>query len=173
MRFLKQTKPVRSEIITPIRNATFNKQGTAKERRQGGNPRVLPNGAFVFDGSQDGNRQVDPQIAVGNGFVLHGTNSGIIIYDTSGKFIQGVSQKAFNDGIDPKMFFDVHNKIFVFDLWWYYDTPKIKPVNISVSETNNPTGAWNTYPIPATNGVDGSRWPRADVCAENERSKIR
>jgi hypothetical protein len=158
MRFLRQqpsNKPVRSEIITPIRNVTFNKQGTAKERKQGGNPRVLPNGAFVFDGSQDGNRQVDPQIAVGNGFVLHGTNSGIIIYDKSGKFIQGVSQKAFNDGIDPKMFFDVHNKIFVFDLWWYYDTPKVKPVNISVSETANPTGAWNTYPIPATNGVDG------------------
>ena len=86
---------------------------------------------------------------------MHGTNSGLIIYNKKGEFIQGVSQKCFNNGIDPKMFFDVHNNVFVFDLWWYYDKPKVKPVNISVSETNNPLGAWNTYPVPAQNGVDG------------------
>ena len=78
MPFLKQTKPARSEVITPLHNPTFNKGGTAKERKQGGNPRTV-NGVFVFDGSMDGNRQVDPQIAVGGGFVLHGTNSGLVI----------------------------------------------------------------------------------------------
>jgi len=86
---------------------------------------------------------------------LHGTNSGIIIYNKKGEFVQGVSQKCFNNGIDPKMFYDSHNRVFVFDLWWYYDKPKVKPVNISVSETSDPTGAWNTYPVPAQNGVDG------------------
>jgi hypothetical protein len=155
MRFLRQSHPNRTEVIAPIRNETFNKRGTVKERRQGGNPRQLNENILVFDGSMDGNRQVDPQIAVGNGFVLHGTNSGLIIYDTKGNFLQGVSQKAFNDGIDPKLFFDVHNRVFVFDLWWYYDAPKIKPVNISVSETADPTGAWNTYAVPASKGVDG------------------
>ena len=146
--------PVRSEVITPIRNASFNKGGTAKKRIQGGNPRML-NGNLVFDGSMDGNRQVDPQIAVGGGYVLHGTNSGLVIYDKKGNYVDGVPQSEFNKGIDPKLFFDVHNRVFGFDLWNYGDAEKKKPVNISISETANPTGAWNTYPVPAPNGVDG------------------
>ena len=115
----------------------------------------MVNGYLVFNGSMDGNRQVDPQIAVGGGYVLHGTNSGLVIYDKKGNYVEGVSQKCFNDGIDPKMFYDVHNKVFVFDLWWYYDKAKTKPVNISVSETSNPTGAWNTYAVSRTAEVDG------------------
>jgi hypothetical protein len=78
-----------------------------------------------------------------------------MIYNKKGQFVQGVSQKCFNNGIDPKMFFDIHNKVFVFDLWWYYDTAKTKPVNISVSETSNPTAAWNIYPVSRTEEVDG------------------
>jgi len=148
------TKPARSETITPLRNETFNKNGTARERKQGGNPRTI-NGIFVFDGSLDGNRQVDPQLAVGNGFVLHASNSGLIIYDQEGKFIQGVSQSAFNHGIDPKLFFDVNNRVFAFDLWNPWDKEKQKPVSVSVSETADPKGAWNTYPVPAPGGVDG------------------
>ena len=103
----------------------------------------------------DGNRQVDPQIAVGGGYVLHGTNSGLIIYSKQGQFVQGVHQNCFNGGIDPKLFFDPHNRVFGFDLWKYYDEAKLKPVNISVSETSDPTGAWNTYPVSAKNGRDG------------------
>jgi len=146
--------PTRLEVITPIRNATFNKNGKARQRKQGGNPRMQGD-LLIFDGSQDGDRQVDPQIAVGGGFVLHGTNSGIIIYDKQGKFVDGVPQSEFNDGIDPKLFFDVNNRVFGFDLWVYWDKEKVKPVNISVSETSDPRGAWNTYPVPAPNGVDG------------------
>lgn len=147
-------RPVRTEVIKPIRNESFNKNGNCRERRQGGNPRQV-SGYLVFDGSQDGNRQVDPQIAVGGGFVLHGTNSGLIIYNKQGEFVQGVSQRCFNGGIDPKMFFDSHNQVFGFDLWNPWDKEKQKPVNISVSESNDPTGAWNTYPIPAPGGRDG------------------
>lgn len=146
--------PSRTETIAPIRKASFNENNNCPERKQGGNPVIL-NGLLTFSGSMDGNRQVDPQIAVGGGYVMHGTNSGLIVYNKKGEYIQGVSQKCFNNGIDPKMFFDAHNNAFVFDLWWYYDQPKVKPVNISVSETNNPLGAWNTYPVPAQNGVDG------------------
>ena len=86
---------------------------------------------------------------------MEGSNSGLIIYDKKGQFVQGVSQKCFNNGIDPKLFFDIHNKLFVFDLWWYYDSLKTKPVNIAVSETNNPTGAWNIYPVSRKEEVDG------------------
>jgi hypothetical protein len=146
--------PSRTEIVTPLRKQAFNNSGQCAERKQGGSA-YLVNGCLAFNGAMDGNRQVDPQIAVGGGYVLHGTNSGLIIYDKKGNFVQGVSQKCFNDGIDPKMFFDIHNRVFVFDLWWYYDKPKVKPVNISVSETGNPTGAWNTYPVPAREGEDG------------------
>ena len=146
--------PSRTEVISPIRKASFNDSAACPERMQGGNPAIV-NGLLVFNGSMDGNRQVDPQIAVGGNYVLHGTNSGLIIYNKKGEFIQGVSQKCFNNGIDPKMFYDVHNNVFVFDLWWYYDKPKVKPVNISVSETSDPLSAWNTYPVPAQNGVDG------------------
>lgn len=146
--------PSNFEVVNPIRKKTFNNEGQCKERKQGGNPQII-NGYQVFNGAMDGNRQVDPQIAVGGGYVLHGTNSGLIIYDKKGNYIQGVSQKCFNDGIDPKMFYDIHNKVFVFDLWWYYDKEKNKPVNISVSETSDPTAAWNTYPVSRKDEVDG------------------
>lgn len=148
------TKPVRSELVVPIRNATFNKDGKCREKRQGGNPRQV-SGHLVFDGATDGNRQVDPQIAVGGGYVVHATNTGLTIYNKKGEFVQGVSQNCFNGGIDPKLFYDAHNEVFGFDLWNPWDKEMQKPVNISVSETNDPTGAWNTYPVPAPAGRDG------------------
>ena len=146
--------PSNTELVSPIHKVDFNNSGACPERKQGGNPQTI-NGYQVFNGSMDGNRQVDPQIAVGGGYVMEGSNSGLLIYDKKGNFVQGVSQKCFNNGIDPKLFFDVHNKVFVFDLWWYYDKPKTKPVNIAVSETSNPTGAWNIYPVSRTQEVDG------------------
>ncbi|MGB1928827.1 MAG: hypothetical protein ACPHO8_05940 [Mariniblastus sp.] len=146
--------PLRSEVIVPIRKSSFDQDGKCRTRRQGGNPRKV-GGYLVFDGSQDGNRQVDPQIAVGGGFILHGTNNGLIIYDKQGNFINGVSQNCFNQGIDPKLFFDAHNGVFGFDLWNPWDKEKKKPVNISVSETSDPRGAWSTYPVPAPEGRDG------------------
>lgn len=146
--------PSNTEVVTPMHKTSFNNGNECPERKQGGNPKMV-NGYLVFNGSMDGNRQVDPQIAVGGGYVMEGSNSGLIIYDKKGNYLQGVSQKCFNNGIDPKMFYDVHNKIFVFDMWWYYDKPKTKPVNISVSETSDPTGAWNIYPVSRTAEVDG------------------
>ncbi len=150
----QEIKPIKSEVISPLRKDSFNNGGKCRERRQGGNPQTV-NGLLVFDGSADGNRQVDPQIAVGGGYILHGTNNGLVIYSKKGEFVQGVSQRCFNNGIDPKLFFDAHNGVFGFDLWNPWDKEKLKPVNISVSETSDPTGAWNTYPVPAPEGRDG------------------
>lgn len=147
-------RPTRTEVVTPIHTDTFDKGGKAKVRKQGGNPRFV-DGVLVFDGSTDGNRQVDPQIAVGGGFVFHGTNSGLVIYDKKGNWQAGVPQSEFNDGIDPKLFFDPNNRVFGFDLWNPWDKAEKKPVNISISETSNPLKAWNTYPVPAPKGVDG------------------
>jgi len=142
-----------TNVVTPIKKSTFREEG-CKQRVQGGNAREV-NGYFVFDGAQDGNRQVDPQIAVGGGYVFHATNLGLVIYDKDGNYVDGASQRCFNKGIDPKLFFDVHNKMFAFDLWNPWDKEKIKPVNISVSATNNPRGAWNIYPVPSPKEVDG------------------
>ena len=54
---------------------------------------------------------------------------------------------------------DLYEKIYKAgkykDLWYYWDKAKIKPINISISETGDPRGAWNIYPVPAPQGVDG------------------
>jgi len=147
-------RPLSTEVVNPMHKTSFNNDGQCPERRQGGNLRTI-NGYQVFNGSMDGDRQVDPQIAVGGGYVMEGSNKGLIIYTRKGEFAQGVSQKCFNNGIDPKLAFDPHNKIFLFDMWWYYDKEKTKPVNVAVSETSNPTGAWNIYPVSRTKEVDG------------------
>ena len=146
--------PARTEVVTPIHHKTFNKHGKKRQRKQGGNPRIL-NHCLVFDGSMDGNRQVDPQIAVGGSYVFHGTNNGFILYDKSGKYIDGIGQYGFNGGIDPKLFFDPHNRVFGCDTWNPWDKEKKKPVNLTISETSDPRKAWNTYPIPAPDGRDG------------------
>lgn len=148
------SEPVRSEVIQPLRKETFNDGVAGHQRTQGGNPREV-NGLLVFDGSQDGYRQVDPQIVVGGGYLLHGTNDGLVIYDKTGKQVEGVNQAAFNGGIDPKLFFDPHNEVFGFDLWNPWDKEKLKPVNVSISASNDPRGVWHTYPVPAPQGVDG------------------
>ena len=75
----KVVKPSRTEVVVPIHKAVF-RDSLCKQRVQGGNPRIQ-NGYLQFDGSLDGNRQVDPQIGVGGGFVFLGTKYGLVIYD--------------------------------------------------------------------------------------------
>jgi hypothetical protein len=108
-----------------------------------------------FEGIPDTDGQVDVQVAVGGGYVVHATNSGVSIFDKDGKFLTATHQACFNEGIDPKLFFDIHNKVFAIDYWHYYDTPKKKPLNISVSGSADPTKSWSTYPISLTTAVDG------------------
>ncbi len=146
--------PARSETIVPERIETMDRNGEVPARKLGGRAREVE-GLLVFDGADDGNRQVDPQIAVGGDHVLTATNGGLIVYDKKGQYVLGVHQRAFKNGIDPKLFFDRHNGVFCFDLWVYWDDAKRKPVNISMSETDDPTGAWNTYSVDAPHGVDG------------------
>jgi len=149
-------KPSRTEVVEPLHKDSLRElEGKLHgQRKQGGNPRT-EKGILLFDGAMDGNRQVDPQIAVGGGYVFHGTNHGFIIYDKKGNFVDGAGNNAFNGGIDPKLFYCVNNQIFGFNIWNPWDKAKLKPVNISVSETRDPTGAWNVYPVPAPDGRDG------------------
>lgn len=149
-----KTRPSSTELVKPERIVTMDREGTVPARKLGGRPRQVE-GLLVFDGADDGNRQVDPQIAVGGDHVLTATNGGLIAYDKSGEYVLGVHQRAFKNGIDPKLFFNRHSGVFGFDLWVYWDDAKRKPVNISISETDDPTGAWNTYSVNAPGGVDG------------------
>ena len=151
----RPVEPSRTEVVEPIRKDSFREIGGTLhgQRKQGGNPRT-EKGILLFDGSMDGNRQVDPQIAVGGGYIFHGTNNGFIIYDKKGNFVDGVGNKAFNGGIDPKLFYCMNNQVFGLDIWHYWKKPS-KPVNISISESRDPTGAWNTYPVSAPDGRDG------------------
>lgn len=144
----------RSEMVESKRTPSFDLGGEARERRQGGNPRVV-DGVLIFGGATDGYRQVDPQVAVGANHVLTATNTGFILYDREGNYVRGVRQDVFRGGIDPKLFFDPVNRVFGFDLWVYWDDAKQKPVHITMSETEDPRGAWNTYAVPAPGGVDG------------------
>ncbi|MBK7467605.1 MAG: hypothetical protein IPJ43_12805 [Saprospiraceae bacterium] len=104
--------PSSTEIVQPIHKVSFDNLRQCPKRIQGGNPKEMQ-GILVFSGSTDGNRQVDPQIAIGGGNVVESSNKGILIFDKKGNYINGVSQKCFNDGIDPKLYFDLHNKNFV------------------------------------------------------------
>ena len=146
--------PTRVQLIQPIRKTSFNDDGDCGEKKMGGNPRKV-SGNLVFDAANDGRRQVDPQIAVGKDHVLTATNTGLIIYSKQGQYIKGVSQKCFNGGIDPKLMYDFNNQVYLFNLWNPWDSGKRKPVNISISETGDPMGAWNTYSIPLPHAVDG------------------
>ncbi len=148
--------PSRTEKVEPIHKDSLREIGGKLhgQRKQGGNPRT-EKGMLLFDGSMDGNLQVDPQIAVGGGYVFHGTNHGFIIYDKEGNFVDGVGTHGFNGGIDPKLFYCMNNQVFGFNIWNPWDKAKLKPVNVSISESNDPTGAWNTYPVPAPDGRDG------------------
>ncbi len=169
--------PVRTELVEPFRIVTMDREGTVPERKLGGNPREVES-LLVFDGATDGNRQVDPQVAVGGGHVLTATNAGLIVYNKSGEYVLGVHQRAFKNGIDPKVFFDRHNRVFGFDLWVYWDDAKKKPVQISMSETDDPTGAWNTYSVNAPKGVDGGaigssrRWTGYSFPGGEERTFV-
>lgn len=147
-------QPVRVEVIQPLHKSAFNDQQPAHQRREGGQT-MREGDVFVFSGASDGDRQVDPQIAVGGGYVLHGTNLGWVIYDKAGKFVEGVTPAAFQGGIDPKLFYSPHQGVFGFDLWNPWDADQQKPVNISISESSDPRAGWNTYPVPAPQGRDG------------------
>jgi hypothetical protein len=152
----RPVEPSRTEVVEPIHKDSFREiDGKLHgQRKQGGTPRI-EKGLLLFDGSMDGYRQVDPQIAVGGGYIFHGTNNGFIIYDKKGNFVDGVGNHGFNGGIDPKLFYCVNNQVFGFNIWNPWDKEELKPVNVSVSESRDPTGGWSVYPVPAPDGRDG------------------
>ncbi len=141
----------RVESVTPI---IINDWTNCEDFTFQSNKTSTPNYDY-FNGIPDTDGQVDVQVAVGGNHVFHATNSGLSVFDKNGTLLKAVKQSCLNEGIDPKLFFDLHNKVFAINFWHYYDDAKQKPLNLSVSATQNPLGKWHIYPISLKEAVDG------------------
>jgi hypothetical protein len=112
-----------------------------------------------FDGPSDAwSAQMDPQIAVGGNHVLQLNNGAAVVFNKQGELMQAVHLDCFTDskfGIDPKVFYDIHNKYFGFSVYDYESKKDKKPIRFLLSKTNNPLGDWYRYNVPALDAVDG------------------
>jgi hypothetical protein len=124
----------------------------------------------------------DQGLCVGNGYVVETINSVIRVWDTNGNALTGVGDlntffgypAAINratypapnsigpDVIDPQCYYDPDNKRFVVDITTLYVDPNgdfngKNSIDVAVSNTGDPTGAWTVYHVPAQNdGTDGT-----------------
>ena len=120
----------------------------------------------------------DQALCVGNGFVVEATNSVLRVFDTYGAPLTGVqdlntffqyppaiNRTTFEIGpqvIDPVCLYDPDYQRFIVvvtTLGSLYDgtfTGK-NTIDVAVTNTPDPTGAWTIYKIPAQNdGIDGT-----------------
>ena len=121
----------------------------------------------------------DQGLCVGNGYVVETVNSVLRVYDSStGAALTGVQDlntffgypAAFDRStgvvgpnvIDPQCYYDPDNNRFVVDITTLavdadgnYNGKNT--IDVAVSNTSDPTGAWTIYYIPAQNdGTDGT-----------------
>ncbi len=120
----------------------------------------------------------DQGLCVGNGYVVEVVNSVIRVWNTSGSALSGVQDlntffgypaaidRATGvvgpDVIDPQCYYDPDNNRFVVDITTLdvdadgnYNGKNT--IDVAVSNTGDPTGAWTIYNIPAQNdGTDGT-----------------
>lgn len=122
----------------------------------------------------------DQGLCVGNGFVVEATNSVLRVFDASGNPLTGV--QALNpffgyapaiirsnplqfgaDVIDPICYYDPDNNRFVVAITTLHhvgttsDFNGKNTIDVAVSNSGDPTGAWTVYSIPAQNdGTDGT-----------------
>src|SRR5579864_9614904 len=121
----------------------------------------------------------DQGLCVGNGFVVEATNSVLRVFDTNGNALTGVQDlntffgyaDAINrstgefgaDVIDPSCYYDPDNNRFVVLITTLHhvgttsDFNGKNTIDVAVSNSGDPTGAWTVYSIPAQNdGTDGT-----------------
>ena len=107
----------------------------------------------------------DTQIAVGNGYVVEEATAGISIYNTSnGVALSGYPEdlKAWwcaaghqpsscpistANVVDPRVIFDPKSGRFFTTTLFVDDTSHAYAVDLAVSNTSDPTGAWTTYAV--------------------------
>ena len=120
----------------------------------------------------------DQALCVGNGFVVESTNSVLRVYNTSGAALTGVQDlntffnypAAVNRTtgaigprvIDPICHYDPDNQRFVVVITTLHSLPDgtftgRNTIDLAVSNTGDPTGAWTVYSVPAQNdGTEGT-----------------
>ena len=120
----------------------------------------------------------DQALCAGNGYVVEAVNSVIRVWDTAGNPLTGVqdlntffgypaaiNRSTFDFGpqvIDPVCYFDPDNVRFIVvvttldsDTAGNYNGRNT--IDVAVSNTSDPTGAWTVYYIPAHNdGTEGT-----------------
>ncbi|MGB8635091.1 MAG: proprotein convertase P-domain-containing protein [Rhodanobacteraceae bacterium] len=163
LRAMAMEQPVQRARIQELRDVTVSqrKQGPASPSAGGDVLNVL-NG---FDGPDISQCCVtgasvppDPHLAVGQNHVIAAVNDAIGIYDKQGQLLNGpVTSDSFFGSIsaqcsgtfDPTVEYDEGADRFIIN----YDA---SPNNcIAVSQTGDPTGAWNLYSF-ATGAVDAN-----------------
>jgi hypothetical protein len=131
------------------------------------------------NGNSLGIEPPDQGLCAGNGFVLESVNNAIQVYDTNGNASSGVTSHntfygypvAFNRTTgaagpfitDPVCYFDPDTQrwfhvVITFDrVGTSFDFAGPNRLDIAVSQTSNPLGAWNIYKIPTQNdGTEGT-----------------
>ena len=120
----------------------------------------------------------DQGLCVGNGYVVETVNSVIRVWNTSGSALSGVLDLNTFFGypaaidrstgvvgpnvIDPQCYYDPDNNRFVVDITTLdvdsdgnYNGKNT--IDVAISNTGDPTGAWTIYYVPAQNdGTDGT-----------------
>ncbi|HWO25218.1 MAG TPA: hypothetical protein VNO30_41045 [Kofleriaceae bacterium] len=126
---------------------------------------IVPNpresdGNLLFNSVSDGDGQLDPQIAVGGGFVMTASNTQLVVHQKTGAVVRAVDfscfAKAQQGTIDPKLVYSREQQRFVLagfqDPW----TEANRRIKLSFSKTSDPTAGWLQLTINGvTDMVDG------------------
>ena len=171
-------QPLVNRII--IRGSVRGGSAVARGQRAKSNPELQLSFAglnfhdqrFANNGNQNSLEPPDQGLCAGNGFVVESVNSVLAIYDTSGTRLLGpVDLNTFygyapqfnqSTGIsgpfvfDPSCYYDVDTQRW-FHVVATADSAASEHIDIAVSTTADPRGAWNIYRLPVQNdGTQGT-----------------
>ena len=103
----------------------------------------------------------DQALCVGNGFVFEGVNSAFAVYAQNGQLLAGPAQANAFFGVDfslnvsdPRCLYDRASNRWFVTMIEYDNFFSDNHLKLAVSQTGDPTGAFNLYDINVTN--DGS-----------------
>jgi hypothetical protein len=104
----------------------------------------------------------DQALCVGNGFILEGVNDAFAVYGENGRLIAGPAQANAFFGVDfslnvsdPRCIYDSASNRWFVTMIEYPNDFSSNHLKIAVSQTGDPTGAFNLYDVDVTNdGAD-------------------
>lgn len=144
-----------SSDLGPIRTRTFGLETSAV-------PSPPPTTTFLATGTSG--TPPDTMGAVGPNHVVTFINFRVVIQSRSGTTLSNVSLNSFfssvlptgNSGFDPRVAYDASADRWILTCPSGVSFTGNSTTLLAVSQTGDPTGAWNFYAIPAD--PDGLRW---------------